>query len=229
LVRLDSEVAAALRVAERTPGGLSEAQALALMTADGPALEAVAGLADGLRHDAVGDEITYVVNRNINFTNVCYTGCRFCAFAQRATDADAYTLSVAQIEQRVREAAAAGATEVCMQGGIDPAMPATVYFDLARAVKRAVPGMHLHAFSPMEIVNGASRSNLSISDWLVQAREAGLDSIPERLLRSSTMRCGGCSPRASCRPVPGSRSSPLPIVWALSDDLDDDVRPCRSA
>jgi FO synthase len=178
LVRLDSEVAAALRAAERNPGGLSEVQALALMTADGPAMDAIARLADGLRHDAVGDDITYVVNRNINFTNVCYTGCRFCAFAQRATDADAYTLSVAQIEQRVREAAEAGATEVCMQGGIDPAMPATVYFDLARAVKRAVPSMHLHAFSPMEIVNGASRTNLSISDWLIQAREAGLDSIP---------------------------------------------------
>ena len=131
-----------------------------------------------LRRDTVGDDITYVVNRNINFTNVCYTGCRFCAFAQRATDADAYTLSVGDIETRVREAAAEGATEICMQGGIDPNLPRTAYFDLARAVKRAVPGIHLHAFSPMEVVNGAARANLSIEEWLIEAREAGLDSIP---------------------------------------------------
>jgi FO synthase len=178
LSTVDSDVRAALRAAERDPGGLTEAQALTLMTSDGPALDAVCRLADELRRDTVGDEVTYVVNRNINFTNVCYTGCRFCAFAQRATDADAYTLSSEEIEARVREAAADGATEICMQGGIDPAMPATVYFDLARAVKRAAPGIHLHAFSPMEVVNGAARTNLSIAEWLTAAREAGLDSIP---------------------------------------------------
>jgi FO synthase len=176
--RLGSDVRAALRRAERDPAALTESQALALMTADGPAMAATARLADDLRRHAVGDEITYVVNRNINFTNVCYTGCRFCAFAQRATDADAYTLSVDQIEQRVREAAAAGATEICMQGGIDPALPATAYFDLARAVKRAVPTIHLHAFSPMEVVNGASRTDMTIAEWLTAARSAGLDSIP---------------------------------------------------
>jgi len=175
---VDSDVRAALRSAERDPGGLSESDAVALMTADGAALDAVCRLADDLRRDTVGDDVTYVVNRNINFTNVCYTGCRFCAFAQRATDADAYTLSTDDIEARVHEAVAEGATEICMQGGIDPAMPATVYFDLARAVKRAAPSMHLHAFSPMEVVNGASRMNLSIEDWLAAARDAGLDSIP---------------------------------------------------
>jgi len=175
---VDSDVRAALRSAERDPGGLSESDAVALMTADGAALDAVCRLADDLRRDTVGDDVTYVVNRNINFTNVCYTGCRFCAFAQRATDADAYTLSTDEIEARVHEAVAEGATEICMQGGIDPAMPATVYFDLARAVKRAAPSMHLHAFSPMEIVNGASRMNLSVADWLAAARDAGLDSIP---------------------------------------------------
>jgi FO synthase len=175
---VDSDVRAALRAAERDPGGLSEAQARALMISDGAALEAVCSLADDLRRDAVGDDVTYVVNRNINFTNVCYTGCRFCAFAQRATDADAYTLSPEQISARVREAVAAGATEICMQGGIDPSMPATAYFDLARTVKRAAPRVHLHAFSPMEVVNGAARTNLSIADWLTAARDAGLDSIP---------------------------------------------------
>src|SRR6185437_6851859 len=95
-VRLDSDVAAALRSAERDPAALSDADALALLHADGAELDAIARLADDLRRDTVGDEVTYVVNRNINFTNVCYTVCRFCAFAQRRTDADAYTLSLEQ-------------------------------------------------------------------------------------------------------------------------------------
>jgi FO synthase len=175
---LDSDVAAALRAAERNPGGLSDKHALTLMTAEGDALDAVCALADDLRRDAVGDVVTYVVNRNLNFTNVCYTGCRFCAFAQRANDADAYTLSMDDIEFRVREAWDEGSTEICAQGGIDPAQPADVYFELARAVKRAAPDIHLHAFSPMEVVNGAARMNMSIRDWLSAAKEAGLDSIP---------------------------------------------------
>jgi FO synthase len=175
---LDSDVKAALRAAERDPSALTDDQALTLMMADGDGLSAVAALADQLRRDSVGDEVTYVVNRNINFTNICYTGCRFCAFAQRATDADAYTLSTDEISHRVKEAAADGATEICMQGGIDPKLPATAYFDLARAVKRAVPSMHLHAFSPMEVVNGASRANLSIEEFLIAAKEAGVDSLP---------------------------------------------------
>jgi FO synthase len=176
--RLDADVATALRSAERDPGGLGEADALALMTADGSALDAVCRLADDLRRDAVGDDVTFVVNRNVNFTNVCYTGCRFCAFAQRASDADAYTLSLEEIRARVVEAWSEGCTEICMQGGIDPALPATGYFDLARAVKGGAPAIHLHAFSPMEVVNGASRADLSIAEWLAAAREAGVDSIP---------------------------------------------------
>ena len=122
--------------------------------------------------------VTYFVTRNINFTNVCYTGCRFCAFAQRRTDADAYTLSLAQVADRAAQAWDVGATEVCMQGGIHPDLPGTAYFDIARAVKERVPGMHVHAFSPMEVVNGATRTGLSIRDWLAQAQEAGLDTIP---------------------------------------------------
>jgi len=176
--RFDSDVLAALRSAERDPAGVSDADALALFHADGAELDAVAVLADALRHDAVGDEVTYIVNRNINFTNVCYTGCRFCAFAQRRTDADAYTLSLEQVGDRAEEAWALGATEVCMQGGIHPDLPGTAYFDIAAEVKRRTPDMHVHAFSPMEVVNGASRTGLSIRDWLVAAREAGLDTIP---------------------------------------------------
>ena len=146
--------------------------------ADGPALDELARIADGLRRDTVGDDVTYVVNRNINFTNVCYVGCRFCAFAQRERDADAYRLSVEQVADRAEEAWRDGATEVCMQGGIDPKMPNSGYADLVRAVKRRVPGMHVHAFSPMEIVTAASKAGVSVADWLTALKEAGLDTIP---------------------------------------------------
>ncbi|WP_085092508.1 bifunctional FO biosynthesis protein CofGH [Mycolicibacterium fallax] len=176
--RVDTDVLAALRSAERDPGGCSDDEYLALATADGPALEAVAALADSLRRDVVGDEVTYVVNRNINFTNICYTGCRFCAFAQRKGDADAYSLSAEEVGERAWEAHVAGATEVCMQGGIDPELPVTGYADLVRAVKARVPSMHVHAFSPMEIANGVTRSGISLREWLIGLREAGLGSIP---------------------------------------------------
>jgi FO synthase len=176
--RLRAEVQAALRHAESDPASLSDGDALALLDADGPELEALAALADAVRRDTVGDEITYVVDRNINFTNVCYTGCRFCAFAQRRTDADAYTLSLTQVADRAEEAWRAGATEVCMQGGIHPDLPGDAYFDLAAEVKRRCPQIHVHAFSPMEVMNGASRTGLPVAEWLARAREAGVDSMP---------------------------------------------------
>ena len=173
---------AGLRLAADDPAALleprHEAAALALFDADGPALDELCRLADDVRRDAVGDDVTYVVNRNINFTNVCYVGCRFCAFAQRERDADAYRLSLEQVADRAEEAWAAGATEVCMQGGIDPKLPVTAYADLVRAIKARVPGMHVHAFSPMEIVTGAAKAGVSIRDWLTELREAGLDTIP---------------------------------------------------
>ena len=176
--RLRADVRAALRKAERDPAGLTDAQALALLDADGPELDALAALADALRAEAAGEDVSYVVTRNINFTNVCYTGCRFCAFAQRRTDADAYTLSLTQVGDRAEEAWGAGATEVCMQGGIHPDLPGTAYFDLAAEVKRRCPDIHVHAFSPMEVMNGASRTGLPVREWLVRAREAGLGSLP---------------------------------------------------
>jgi FO synthase len=182
LSHVDGQVAAALRLAESSPSALlrpeHEAAAMALFEADGPALDALVRLADDLRRETVGEDITYVVNRNINFTNVCYVGCRFCAFAQRERDADAYRLSVEQVADRAEEAFRDGATEVCMQGGIDPSLPASAYADLVRAVKRRVPGMHVHAFSPMEIVTGAAKAGVSIADFLAELRDAGLDTIP---------------------------------------------------
>ena len=176
--RLDGELATALRAAERDPAGLTDDHALALAHADGPALTELARLADDLRRDVVGDEVTYVVNRNINFTTVCYTGCRFCAFAQRRRDPDAYTLSRDEVADRAEEAWREGATEVCMQGGIDPELPGTAYFDLARAVRERVPGMHVHAFSPMEVLNGSTRTGLSFREWLTEAKAAGVGSLP---------------------------------------------------
>ncbi|MEV5556667.1 bifunctional FO biosynthesis protein CofGH [Nonomuraea wenchangensis] len=172
------DVRQALRRAAADPAGLTDDEAVALLGADGEALEELAAIADDLRRQAAGDDVTYVVNRNINFTNVCYTGCRFCAFAQRRTDADAYTLSLDQVADRAQEAWEAGATEVCMQGGIHPDLPGTAYFDIARAVKARTPDMHVHAFSPMEVINGASRTNLSVREWLEAAKEAGVDSLP---------------------------------------------------
>ncbi|MEU6969201.1 bifunctional FO biosynthesis protein CofGH [Kitasatospora aureofaciens] len=176
--RLAGDLREALAVAADDPVKLTDDHALALFHADGPALDALCRIADDVRRDAVGDDVTYCVTRNINFTNVCYTGCRFCAFAQRRTDADAYTLSLEQVAERAAQAWEVGATEVCMQGGIHPDLPGTAYFDIARAVKERVPGIHVHAFSPMEVVNGATRTGLSIRDWLQKAQESGLDTIP---------------------------------------------------
>jgi len=177
-VRLGADVRGALAAAERAPAALTDEQVLALLTAEGPALGALADLADAVRADVVGDDVTYVVNRNLNFTNICYVGCRFCAFAQRRTDADAYSLSLEEVEARVAEAWSDGATEICMQGGISPDLGPDSYFELARAVKRAAPDIHLHAFSPMEVTNGAALAGMSVKEWLVEAAAAGVDSIP---------------------------------------------------
>ncbi|WP_405092505.1 bifunctional FO biosynthesis protein CofGH [Micromonospora sp. NBC_01392] len=178
----DAELRAGLRLAADDPAALltpaHEAAALALFGADGPALDELCRIADDVRRDAVGDDVTYVVNRNINFTNVCYVGCRFCAFAQRESDADAFRLSLDQVADRAEEAWTAGATEVCLQGGIDPKMPVTGYADIVRAIKARVPGMHVHAFSPMEIVTAAAKAGVPVREWLGRLREAGLDTIP---------------------------------------------------
>ncbi|GAA0267685.1 bifunctional FO biosynthesis protein CofGH [Cryptosporangium japonicum] len=180
--RLASDVRKGLDIAATNPAALlDEANTdatLALFAAEGAALETLTKLADDLRKEVNGDAITYVVNRNINFTNVCYVGCRFCAFAQRRTDADAYRLSNAEVADRAAEAWALGATEVCMQGGIDPELSGRGYADLVRAVKDKVPGMHVHAFSPMEIATASAKANMSVHDWLVMMKEAGLDTIP---------------------------------------------------
>jgi FO synthase len=177
--RIEASLRATLTKAEaRRPDAITEDEALALFEAEGESLEAVCRVADDLRREAVGDEVTYVVNRNINFTNVCYVGCRFCAFAQREVDPEAYTLTLREVADRAEEAWTYGATEVCMQGGIHPDLPGDFYFDLLEAVKARVPGIHVHAFSPMEVLNGATRLGISYREFLEECAARGLGSIP---------------------------------------------------
>ncbi len=175
--RLTSEIRAALRRAERHRP-VSDEQAMALFQAEGVDLDALRRVADGLRQEAVGDVVTYVINRNINFTNVCYVGCRFCAFAQREVDPEAYTLTLGDVADRAEAAWADGASEVCMQGGIHPDLPGSFYLDLLDAVKARVPGIHVHAFSPMEILNGATKMGVSFREFLTACKEHGLGTIP---------------------------------------------------
>ena len=124
----------------------------ALANADGPDLIALLVAADTLRRDLVGNLVTYVVNRNINFTNICFVGCKFCAFSRGPREADSYFHSLDDMARKSKEAWALGATEVCIQGGLPHGLPPFYYRDILRAVKSAVPEMHIHAFSPMEIV-----------------------------------------------------------------------------
>ncbi len=135
-------------------------------------------VADELRRRAVGDIVTYVTVRNINFTNICYTGCRFCAFAKHIDDPEAEWISLDVVADRAEEAWRAGATEVCMQGGLHPKMDGYHYRDLILAIKARVPEMHIHAFSPFEILYGSQRTGLSIVDFLKMLKDAGLGTIP---------------------------------------------------
>jgi FO synthase len=177
--RLDRQIEIALKKATAgRPDDITEAQAVAMFEAEGAALEAMCAIADDLRRDAVGDDVTYVVNRNINFTNVCYTGCRFCAFAQREVDPESYTLRLHEVADRAEEAWRYGATEVCMQGGLHPSLPGEFYFQLLDAVKARVPDMHIHAFSPMEVLNGSARLGISFREFLEECKRRGLGSIP---------------------------------------------------
>ncbi len=129
-------------------------QGLVLATADDSALQALVAVADHLRDATVGDAITYVVNRNINFTNVCFVGCSFCGFGRGPGAADAYSLSFEEMVRRAQEAWDRGATEVCIQGGLPRDLDGFFYRDLLRAIKRALPAMHVHAFSPGGALGG---------------------------------------------------------------------------
>ena len=157
---------------------LSFEQGLSLATAQGPDLHALIAVADQLRREAAGDTITYVVNRNINFTNVCFVGCSFCGFGRGPQAADAYSLSFEEVVRRAQEAWECGATEVCIQGGLPRDLDGFFYRDLLRAIKRAIPSIHVHAFSPMEIDYGVLKTGLPLRDYLQMMKDEGLGSIP---------------------------------------------------
>jgi FO synthase len=157
---------------------LSRAECVELAKMSGDDLIAMAAVADLLRQKLVGDNITYVVNRNINFTNVCFVGCKFCAFFRGPNHPEANFYSPEQVAQKAVEARRLGATEVCVQGGLPHGLPKFYYRDILRAIKEAVPDMHIHAFSPMEVSYGVQLTGMSIRDYLAMLRDNGLDTLP---------------------------------------------------
>jgi FO synthase len=167
------------RVLDSQEGGvLSREECLQLAEVDGDELIGLLAAADALRREIAGNLVTYVVNRNINFTNICFVGCKFCAFSRGPREEDAYFHSLNDMARKTREAWELGATEVCIQGGLPRGLPPFFYRDILRAVKTAVPKMHTHAFSPMEIVYGVELTGLSLRDYLSMLRDNGLDTLP---------------------------------------------------
>ena len=139
---------------------------------------AVYKVADEFRKRSSGEHVSFVINRNINFTNICYMGCKFCNFAKRTEDKDAEWLELEQVVQRAQVAWDRGATEVCIQGGLHPKMSGNYYREILLAIKSKIPNMHIHAFSPFEIWYGSKKTKLSYRDFLLDLKECGLGSMP---------------------------------------------------
>ena len=179
-LRLTPRVRALLECVLETQNGghLSREECAVLAHATGDDLLGLLVAADTLRRELVGNIVTYVVNRNINFTNICFVGCKFCAFSRGPRESDTYFLSLEQVARKAIEAWKIGATEVCIQGGLPRDLPPLYYRDILRAVKGAVPGMHIHAFSPMEILYGVELTGMPLRDYLQMLRENGLDTLP---------------------------------------------------
>lgn len=175
--KIDPSVARAL---DRALNGseLDFDDGLRLARTGGHELEALVLAADEIRRKRVGDVITYVVNRNINFTNICFVGCRFCAFSRAPRENDAYFHSFEEIQRRAIEAWEVGAREVCVQGGLPRDLDPFYYRDLLRAIKQATPKMHIHAFSPMEVVYGVELTRMPLPDYLAMLKESGLGTLP---------------------------------------------------
>ncbi len=157
---------------------ISVEEASRLFYAKGMDFHLIGMVADELRKRRVGDMVTYVINRNINFTNVCIKQCGFCAFSRDFREDEVYFLPIEEIVRRAKEARALGATEVCVQAGLPPDMDANTYENICRAIKKEIPDIHIHGFSPEEVLYGATRSNLSVKEYLVRLKEAGVDSLP---------------------------------------------------
>ncbi|HEY3094683.1 MAG TPA: 5-amino-6-(D-ribitylamino)uracil--L-tyrosine 4-hydroxyphenyl transferase CofH [Nitrososphaera sp.] len=157
---------------------ISVDEAVGLFDSTGFEMNLAVVVADELRRRTVGDNVTYVVNRNINFTNVCIKQCGFCAFSRDFREEEGYFLPTDEIVRRAKEAAGLGATEVCIQAGLPPKMDGNLYADICKAVKKELPGMHIHAFSPEEVMYGAVRSETPVSEYLKVLKEAGVGSLP---------------------------------------------------
>ena len=181
LREVDAEI---VRIVDRATGGkrLDHSEIQRLFTARDADYRHVTGAADALRQAVSGDVIRYVVNRNINYTNICYFRCRFCAFSKGRTHDDLrgkpYDLALEEVSRRAVEAWERGATEVCLQGGIHPDYTGETYEAICRAIKEAVPGMHIHAFSPLEVTQGAATLDRPIGTFLAGLKEAGLGTLP---------------------------------------------------
>src|SRR5437764_9017366 len=167
------------RVLESQDGAaLSLDECLLLANAGGDDLLGLLVAADILRCELSGNIVTYVANRNINFTNICFVGCKFCAFSRGPRESDTYFLDPEQVAEKAIQAWELGSTEVCIQGGLPRGLSPLYYRDILRAVKSAVPGMHIHAFSPMEIVYGVELTGMSLRDYLSMLRDNGLGTLP---------------------------------------------------
>lgn len=157
---------------------ISKSETLELMKVQNKEFLALILVADQVRRSAVGDFVSFVINRNINFTNVCINDCQFCAFRKNIGDPTAYLLQIDKIVEKTKEAWALGATEVCIQGGLHPELDIFGYLEITQAIKKAVPRIHIHGFSPMEIAYGASKAELKVEEAIKMLKEAGLGSIP---------------------------------------------------
>jgi 7,8-didemethyl-8-hydroxy-5-deazariboflavin synthase CofH subunit len=167
------------RILETQDGAsISQEAGLTLAHSEGDDLLGLLCAANLLRAELTGNLVTYVVNRNINFTNICFVGCKFCAFSRGPRESDTYFLNLDQVAQKALEAWQLGATEVCIQGGLPHGLPPFYYRDILRAVKTAVPAMHIHAFSPMEIVYGVELTGMALADYLSMLRDNGLGTLP---------------------------------------------------
>lgn len=178
--RLTPEIRSSLEKILETRNGadISLGEAYALANCERDDLLGLLVAANILREELAGNIVTYVVNRNINFTNICFVGCKFCAFSRGPRESDAYYLSLDEVAEKAREAWQLGAREVCIQGGLPRNLPKFYYRDILRGVKNAVPGMHIHAFSPMEIVYGVELTGMPLADYLLMLRDNGLGTLP---------------------------------------------------
>ena len=157
---------------------ISIKQAVELFHTKGTEMIMTTMVADRLRRTKVGDEVSYVINRNINFTNVCIKRCGFCAYSRDFRNDEGYFLPISEVVRRAEEASKLGATEICIQAGLPPKMDGLLYVDICKAIKKELPDMHIHAFSPEEVMYGCSRSGLSVKEYLSMLKESGLGSLP---------------------------------------------------